>query len=98
MVRNDLLCHITNAASPVLQDTAWVSMAVTDEERCHCFHRLIEEKAPGSHAVEVSVVEIYNNDIRDLLSKDPNAKHDVVTGADGSLNFPTIICKYVAAV
>lgn len=98
MVRNDLLCHITNAASPVLQDTAWVSMVVTDEERCHCFHRLIEEKAPGSHAVEVSVVEIYNNDIRDLLSKDPNAKHDVVTGADGSLNFPTIICKYVAAV
>ena len=44
--------------------------------------------------MEVSVVEIYNNDIRDLLSKDPNAKHDVVTGADGSLNFPTVICKY----
>ena len=68
-------------------------MTVIYEERCHCFLRLIEEKAPGSHAVEVSVVEIYNNDIRDLLSKDPNAKHDVVTGADGSLNFPTIICK-----
>ena len=68
-------------------------MTVIYEERCHCFLRLIEEKAPGGHAVEVSVVEIYNNDIRDLLSKDPNAKHDVVTGADGSLNFPTIICK-----
>ncbi|XP_076445577.1 kinesin-like protein KIF25 [Babylonia areolata] len=60
--------------------------------------RLIEEKAPGSHSVEVSVVEIYNNDIRDLLSKDPNAKHDVVTGADGSLNFPTVICKAVDTV
>lgn len=55
--------------------------------------RLIEEKAPGSHSVEVSVVEIYNNDIRDLLSKDPNAKHDVVTGTDGGVNFPTVICK-----
>ncbi|KAL8570555.1 hypothetical protein ACOMHN_008912 [Nucella lapillus] len=60
--------------------------------------RLIEEKSAGSHSVEVSVVEIYNNDIRDLLSRDPNAKHDVVTGPDGSLNFPTVICKPVDTV
>ncbi|PVD28447.1 hypothetical protein C0Q70_11035 [Pomacea canaliculata] len=60
--------------------------------------RLIEEKAPGTHAVEVSVVEVYNNDIRDLLSKDPNAKHDVVASGDGGVNFPTVMCKPVDTV
>jgi len=56
-------------------------------------HRLIEEKPPGSHKIEVSVVEVYNNDIRDLLSSDPNAKHDVITGADGQLSIPSVISK-----
>ena len=59
-----------------------------------CYNpRLIAEKPVGSHTVEVSVVEIYNNDIRDLLSGDPNAKHDVITGPDGSLNIPTLASK-----
>ena len=57
------------------------------------FRRLIEEKPAGTHTVEVSVVEIYNNDIRDLLSGDPNAKHDITTGGDGSLNMPTLTSK-----
>ncbi|XP_045196502.2 kinesin-like protein KIF25 isoform X2 [Mercenaria mercenaria] len=57
--------------------------------------RLIEEKPVGTHTVEVSVVEIYNNDIRDLLSGDPNAKHDVITGADGALHIPTLTSKKV---
>ncbi|XP_052240315.1 kinesin-like protein KIF25 isoform X6 [Dreissena polymorpha] len=52
--------------------------------------RLISEKPEGTISVEVSVVEIYNNDIRDLLSGDPSAKHDVITGADGSLSIPTL--------
>ena len=55
--------------------------------------RLIEEKPTGTHSVEVSVVEIYNNDIRDLLSGDPNAKHEITTGSDGSLNMPTLTSK-----
>lgn len=55
--------------------------------------RLIKEKPPGTHTVEVSVVEIYNNDIRDLLSGDPNAKHDITTGSDGSLNVPSLTSK-----
>ena len=55
--------------------------------------RLIEDKPAGSHTVEVSVVEIYNNDIRDLLSGDPNAKHEISTGNDGSLNMPTLTSK-----
>lgn len=60
--------------------------------------RLIEEKPAGSHSVEVSVVEIYNNDIRDLLSGDPNAKHDVITGADGALHIPTLTSKKVKRI
>ncbi|XP_005104593.1 kinesin-like protein KIF25 isoform X2 [Aplysia californica] len=60
--------------------------------------RLIEEKAPGTHSIEVSVVEVYNNDIRDLLSSDPNAKHDVITGGDGQLSIPTVISKPVDTV
>ncbi|KAI8791899.1 kinesin-like protein KIF25 [Biomphalaria glabrata] len=57
--------------------------------------RLIEEKPVGTHSLEVSVVEVYNNDIKDLLSRDPNAKHDVVTGGDGQLSIPTVTSKPV---
>ncbi|KAH3734487.1 hypothetical protein DPMN_040926 [Dreissena polymorpha] len=57
--------------------------------------RLISEKPEGTISVEVSVVEIYNNDIRDLLSGDPSAKHDVITGADGSLSIPTLTSRKV---
>ncbi|KAL3882040.1 hypothetical protein ACJMK2_028420 [Sinanodonta woodiana] len=60
--------------------------------------RLISEKPPDSYTLEVSVVEIYNNDIRDLLSNDSSAKHDVITGADGSLNLPTLTSKPVETV
>ncbi|XP_071114038.1 kinesin-like protein KIF25 [Haliotis cracherodii] len=60
--------------------------------------RLISEKPPGTHSLEVSVVEIYNNDIRDLLSRDTNVKHDVVTGSDGLLSLPTITSKQVSTV
>uniref|UniRef100_A0A8C0GX44 Kinesin family member 25 n=1 Tax=Chelonoidis abingdonii TaxID=106734 RepID=A0A8C0GX44_CHEAB len=46
--------------------------------------RLISEKPPGSHWIEVSVVEVYNNEIFDLLAKDScgrvfGVKRDVVT-------------------
>lgn len=57
--------------------------------------RLVEEKPEGSHSIEVSIVEVYNNDIRDLLSRDPNAKHDLVTGGDGQLSIPTVTSKSV---
>ncbi|BFZ24742.1 hypothetical protein BsWGS_27781 [Bradybaena similaris] len=60
--------------------------------------RLIEEKPLDTHSVEVSVVEVYNNDIRDLLSRDTNAKHDVVTGGDGQLTIPTVISKQVDCI
>ncbi|CAG5135954.1 unnamed protein product [Candidula unifasciata] len=60
--------------------------------------RLIEEKPLGTHSVEVSVVEVYNNDIRDLLSRDTNAKHDIITGSDGQLSIPTVTSKQVDCI
>ncbi|XP_069101580.1 kinesin-like protein KIF25 isoform X2 [Argopecten irradians] len=57
--------------------------------------RLISEKPERHHTIEVSVVEIYNNDIRDLLSSDANIKHDISTGVDNSINLPTITFKEV---
>ncbi|XP_060067776.1 kinesin-like protein KIF25 [Ylistrum balloti] len=57
--------------------------------------RLISEKPERHHTIEVSVVEIYNNDIRDLLGSDANMKHDISTGVDNSINLPTISFKEV---
>ncbi|NXQ89938.1 KIF25 protein, partial [Nyctibius grandis] len=57
--------------------------------------RLISEKPPGSYWVEVSVVEVYNNDIFDLLSKDScgkvfGVKRDVVTTREGKSDVPLL--------
>ncbi|GAB1600871.1 kinesin-like protein KIF25 [Argonauta hians] len=59
---------------------------------------LMSEKPSGTYQAEVSVVEIYNNDIRDLLSKDFTCKHDLVTCPDGSLSLPTVTFRPVASV
>ncbi|KFP73182.1 Kinesin-like KIF25, partial [Acanthisitta chloris] len=55
--------------------------------------RLISEKPPGTYWVEVSVVEVYNNEIFDLLAKDSygkvfGVKRDVVTTREGKETFP----------
>ncbi|NXQ15952.1 KIF25 protein, partial [Peucedramus taeniatus] len=57
--------------------------------------RLISEKPPGSYWVEVSVVEVYNNEIFDLLAKDSGGKvfgvkRDVVTTREGKSNVPLL--------
>lgn len=53
---------------------------------------LIDEKPAGSVSVQVSVVEVYNNDIYDLLSENPKeTKHDVTTTEEGSLDTPSTI-------
>ncbi|XP_078659251.1 kinesin-like protein KIF25 [Branchiostoma floridae x Branchiostoma belcheri] len=59
--------------------------------------RLLAEKPPDTHTVEVSVVEIYNNDIRDLLGGD-DRKHDVLTAGDGSLDVPSLTYRTVEGV
>uniref|UniRef100_A0A8C4WF59 Kinesin family member 25 n=1 Tax=Gopherus evgoodei TaxID=1825980 RepID=A0A8C4WF59_9SAUR len=57
--------------------------------------RIISEKPPGSHWVEVSVVEVYNNEIFDLLAKDScgrvfGVKRDVVTTKEGKSDVPLL--------
>ncbi|XP_074844776.1 kinesin-like protein KIF25 [Carettochelys insculpta] len=62
--------------------------------------RLISEKPPGSHWVEVSVVEVYNNEIFDLLAKDScgtvfGTKRDVVTTKEGKSDVPLLTYETV---
>ncbi|OWK61273.1 Kinesin-like protein KIF25 [Lonchura striata] len=57
--------------------------------------RLISEKPPGSYWVEVSIVEVYNNEIFDLLAKDScgkvfGIKRDVVTTREGKSDVPLL--------
>ncbi|XP_077976989.1 kinesin-like protein KIF25 isoform X2 [Glandiceps talaboti] len=56
--------------------------------------KLIDDKPRGSHSVEVSVCEVYNNDIYDLL-RPGSMKHDVVTDNEGSRNVPSLSQKKV---
>ncbi|XP_042651801.1 kinesin-like protein KIF25 isoform X2 [Tyto alba] len=62
--------------------------------------RLISEKPPGSCWVEVSVVEVYNNEIFDLLAKDScgkvfGVKRDVVTTREGKSEVPLLTYETV---
>ncbi|XP_050805044.1 kinesin-like protein KIF25 isoform X2 [Gopherus flavomarginatus] len=62
--------------------------------------RIISEKPPGSHWVEVSVVEVYNNEIFDLLAKDScgrvfGVKRDVVTTKEGKSDVPLLTYETV---
>ncbi|XP_076129259.1 kinesin-like protein KIF25 [Alosa pseudoharengus] len=58
--------------------------------------RLISERPVGSHTVEVSVVEVYNNEVLDLLAKDEDGvatgavKRDVITTATGTSEVPCL--------
>jgi kinesin family protein 25 len=50
-----------------------------------------------SYSVEVSVIEIYNNQIRDLLDKDLRTHH-VMSGRDGEMELPNVKSKSVNSV
>ncbi|XP_030849979.1 kinesin-like protein KIF25 [Strongylocentrotus purpuratus] len=57
--------------------------------------RLLREK-PNTHTVEVSVVEVYNNEIRDLLTLNPaTSRHDIFTGDDGSMEVTSLTQRAV---
>ncbi|XP_038059774.1 kinesin-like protein KIF25 isoform X2 [Patiria miniata] len=58
--------------------------------------KLIAEKPANSHSIEVSVVEIYNNDIRDLLEPDAAVvKLNIRTCDDGSMEIPSLTQRQV---
>ncbi|XP_060948103.1 kinesin-like protein KIF25 [Limanda limanda] len=57
--------------------------------------RLISEKPAESHTVEVSVIEVYNNDVYDLLAKDGQGnrgdqRRDVITTSSGASQVPSL--------
>ncbi|XP_068087909.1 kinesin-like protein KIF25 isoform X2 [Hyperolius riggenbachi] len=56
--------------------------------------RLILERPAGCHSVEVSIVEVYNNEIYDLLAYDRctelSVKRDIITSKDGKSDVPSL--------
>ncbi|KAM6181780.1 kinesin-like protein KIF25 [Erethizon dorsatum] len=65
--------------------------------------RLISENPSGSPKVDVSIVEIYNNDVFDLLAKDNSTvvsgiKHEVVTTQDGWTEVPLLTRRAITSV
>ncbi|XP_059212714.1 kinesin-like protein KIF25 [Centropristis striata] len=52
--------------------------------------RLISEKPAEGHTVEVSVMEVYNNEVLDLLAGDAHPRRDVVTTSSGSSQVPCL--------
>ncbi|KAG7509475.1 kinesin KIF25 [Solea senegalensis] len=57
--------------------------------------RLISEKPEPSHTVEVSVIEVYNNELFDLLAKDEQGnvvgqRRDVITTSSGTSQVPSL--------
>ncbi|XP_070596408.1 kinesin-like protein KIF25 isoform X2 [Erythrolamprus reginae] len=64
---------------------------------------LLSEKSPGSHWVEVSVVEVYNNEVFDLLAKDNSGrlnsiKRGIMTNKEGKNDIPLLTNERVEDV
>ncbi|XP_058436895.1 kinesin-like protein KIF25 isoform X2 [Marmota monax] len=64
--------------------------------------RLISESPPRSPTAELSIVEIYNNDIFDLLAKEGSGaaagtKREVLTTREGCTEVPGLTCTAVAS-
>lgn len=59
----------------MVEMTGIVPACVTD------IFRLVDERSgDAKHTVTVSVMEVYNNNIRDLLSDRPDDKHEITEG------------------
>lgn len=53
--------------------------------------QLLDERATEyDYTITVSVAEIYNNRIRDLLGDDFEAAHEVIVGTSGDADVPTL--------
>ncbi|XP_051952269.1 kinesin-like protein KIF25 isoform X2 [Xyrauchen texanus] len=62
--------------------------------------KLISEKPADSHTVEMSVVEVYNNEVLDLLARDEDGaavgvKREVITTSTGTSEVPCLTYKFV---
>ncbi|XP_043120243.1 kinesin-like protein KIFC3 [Puntigrus tetrazona] len=62
--------------------------------------KLISEKPADSHTVEMSVVEVYNNEVMDLLARDEDGvtvgvKREVITTSTGTSEVPCLTYELV---
>ena len=59
---------------------------------CMCIFRLLDERRlHGLVKFAVSVTEVYNNDIFDLLTYEgKREKHEIVTSGEGNKDVPTL--------
>ncbi|XP_028809427.1 kinesin-like protein KIF25 isoform X2 [Denticeps clupeoides] len=62
--------------------------------------RLVSEKPAEEHTVEMSVVEVYNNEVWDLLSRDKDGaavgvKREVITTSSGTSEVPSLTHEQV---
>eukprot|EP00043_Microstomoeca_roanoka_P012365 m.119595 g.119595 ORF g.119595 m.119595 type:complete len:837 (-) comp15473_c1_seq2:56-2566(-) len=55
------------------------------------FKLTAERQTEYYHSLSVSVAEIYNNKIRDLLGEDFEGSHEVIVGSAGDADVPTLI-------
>nr|XP_060609737.1 kinesin-like protein KIF25 [Anolis sagrei ordinatus] len=80
-----------NVAFPVEEESDLGIIPRATEE----VFRLLSEKPLGSHLVEVSVVEVYNNEVFDLLAKDnfgrsSGVKRGIITNKEGKSDVPLL--------
>ncbi|XP_031549926.1 kinesin-like protein KIF25 isoform X2 [Actinia tenebrosa] len=54
------------------------------------------ETLTETYSVEMSVCEIYNNDVRDLLAPNKNEKLNIITSSDGDTDIPSLVTKPVS--
>jgi len=52
------------------------------------FEQAADRSTDWSFDIKVSVLEIYNETVRDLLSSDPSDKLDIKLNQDGNLHVP----------
>lgn len=48
-----------------------------------------------AYDIQVQMLEIYNDNLRDLLSSDPTAKLDIMTAEASGENVPGVVCEEV---
>ncbi|XP_019729365.1 kinesin-like protein KIF25 isoform X2 [Hippocampus comes] len=73
----------TMTGSPELNEPSGLQQGIIVKASEEIF-RLISEKPSASHALEMSVMEVYNNDVLDLLAKDAGQRREKVTMSPGS--------------
>ena len=81
-------CYQGTPDDPGINQRALTQLFAETDERAHV----------SEYAIHVSVLEIYNELIHDLLSAAPDAKLDVKLHAEGGVHVPGLTCVHVQSV